>query len=140
MEAAANSLFGVFTDSDPEEDSPKGMAGLTKVETIRFGIFDTELWHLYLDARILIGLMKRLDGDSVRKSRIILTLNNCINVFSDDRENVSKARDCLKQELAKPASASDLNVSAIGHAHIDTGWLWPLERQFVKPHEPLPPN
>ena len=133
VEAAANSLFGVFTDADPEEDSPKRHGWFdAKVETIRFGIFDTELWHLYLDARILIGLMKRLDGDSVRKSRIILALNNCINVFSDDRENVSKARDCLKQELAKPASASDLNVSAIGHAHIDTGWLWPVRETVRK--------
>ena len=133
VEAAANSLFGVFTDADPEEDSPKRHGWFdAKVETIRFGIFDTELWHLYLDARILIGLMKHLDGDSVRRSRIILALNNCINAFSDDRENVSKARDCLKQELAKPASASDLSVSAIGHAHIDTGWLWPVRETVRK--------
>lgn len=133
VEAAANSLFGVFTDTDPEEDSPKRHGWFdAKVETIRFGIFDTELWHLYLDARILIGLMKHLDGDSVRRSRIILALNNCINAFSDDRENVSKARECLKQELAKPASASDLSVSAIGHAHIDTGWLWPVRETVRK--------
>ena len=80
VEAAANSLFGVFTDTDPEESSPKRHGWFdAKVETIRFGIFDVELWHLYLDARILIGLMKRLDEDSVRRSRIILALNNCIN-------------------------------------------------------------
>ena len=53
-------------------------------------------------------------------------------MFSDNRENVSKARDCLKQELGKPASASELNVSAIGHAHIDTGWLWPVKETVRK--------
>ena len=133
VEAAANSLFGIFTDTDPEEDSSKRHGWFdAKVETIRFGIFDAELWHLYLDARILIGLMKRIDEDSVRKSRIILALNNCINVFSDDRENVSKARGCLKEELGKPTSASELNVSAIGHAHIDTGWLWPVRETVRK--------
>ena len=133
VEAAANSLFGVFTDTDPEESSPKRHGWFdAKVETIRFGIFDVELWHLYLDARILIGLMKRLDEDSVRRSRIILALNNCINAFSDDRKNVSAARELLRKELDKPAAASDLTVSAIGHAHIDTGWLWPVRETVRK--------
>ena len=133
VEAAANSLFGVFTDTDPEENSPKRHGWFdAKVETIRFGIFDVELWHLYLDARILIGLMKHLDKDSVRRSRIILALNNCINAFSDDRNNVNAARELLRQELDKPAAASDLTVSAIGHAHIDTGWLWPVRETVRK--------
>ena len=133
VEAAANSLFGVFTDTDPEEDSPKRHGWFdAKVETIRFGIFDVELWHLYLDARILLGFIKHLDEDSVRRARIILALNNCINAFSDDRKNVEEARQCLKEELSKPASASDLSVSAIGHAHIDTGWLWPVKETVRK--------
>ena len=133
VEAAANSLFGVFTDTDPEEDSPKRHGWFdAKVETIRFGIFDVDLWHLYLDARILLGFIKHLDEDSVRRARIILALNNCINAFSDDRNNVQEARQCLKEELDKPASASDLSVSAIGHAHIDTGWLWPVKETVRK--------
>ena len=44
VEAAANSLFGVFTDSDPEEDNPKRHGWFNaKVETIKFGIFDKDL-------------------------------------------------------------------------------------------------
>tara|TARA_Y100001934_G_C12383471_1_gene794075 strand:+ start:1484 stop:4546 length:3063 start_codon:yes stop_codon:yes gene_type:complete len=133
VETAANSLFGVFTDTDPKEDSPKRHGWFNaKVETMRFGIFDVELWHLYLDARILLGFVKRLDQDSVRRSRIILALNNCINAFCDDRTNVGKARQCLKEELKKPAAPSDLRVSAIGHAHIDTGWLWPVRETVRK--------
>ena len=123
VEAAANTLFGVFTDPDPEQESPKRHGWFdAKVESMRFGIFDSELWHLYLDARILLGFVKRLDEKSVRRSRAILALNNSINAFADDQKNSEKARNCLKQELGKQASASDLNVSAIGHAHIDTGW------------------
>jgi len=133
VEAAANSLFGVFTDTDPEEESPKRHGWFNaKVETIKFGIFDEDLWHLYLDARILLGFVKRLDEDSVRRSRTILALNDCINAFCDDRKNVNKARECLRKELEKPAAASDLCVSAIGHAHIDTGWLWPVRETVRK--------
>ena len=46
--------------------------------------------------------------------------------------NAHKSRDCLKVDLKKSASASDLKVSAIGHAHIDTGWLWPVRGNRMK--------
>ena len=133
VEAAANSLFGVFTDPDPDQDSPKRHGWFdAKVETIKFGVFDAELWHLYLDARILLGLIKHLDEKSVRRSRAILALNNCINAFCDDRSNSKEARSLLEVELSKVSSASDLKVSAVGHAHIDTGWLWPVRETVRK--------
>ena len=133
VEAAANSLFGVFTDPDPEEESPKRHGWFdAKAERMRFGIFDRDMWHLYLDARILLGLVKHLDEKSVRRPRIINALNQCINKFSEDRDNSLKARKCLEVELEKNASASDLKVSAIGHAHIDTGWLWPVRETVRK--------
>ena len=112
VEAAANSLFGVFTDPDPEQDSPKRHGWFdAKVETIKFGVFDAELWHLYLDARILLGLIKHLDEKSVRRSRAILALNNCINAFCDDRSNSKEARSLLEVELSKVSSASDCGRS-----------------------------
>ena len=133
VEAAANSLFGVFTEPDPAEQSPKRYGWFdAKVEKMQFGIFDKEVWHLYLDTRILLGLVKHLDEKSVRRVRIIKSLNDCINTFAENRNNAHKSRDCLKVELEKSASASDLKVSAIGHAHIDTGWLWPVRETVRK--------
>ncbi len=133
VEAAANSLFGVFTDPDPDEQSPKRHGWFdAKVEKMKFGIFDKEIWHLYLDVRILRGLIKHLDKKSVRRIRIIQALNQCVNAFAEDRKNSEKARECLRGELDKVASASDLRVSAIGHAHIDTGWLWPVRETLRK--------
>ncbi len=133
VEAAANSLFGVFTDPDPEEQSPKRHGWFdAKVEKMKFGIFDKGMWHLYLDVRILLGLVKHLDKKSVRRIRIIKSLNQCINIFAENRNNAQAARDCLQVELEKCASASDLKVSAIGHAHIDTGWLWPVRETVRK--------
>ena len=82
VETAANSLFGVHTEENPEVESPKRHGWFdAKVEKIRFGIYDDDIWKLYLDARILIGLVKKLDENSVRRHRAILALNNCINMF-----------------------------------------------------------
>ncbi len=133
VEAAANSLFGVFIEQDPAQESPKRYGWFdAKVESLNYGIFDEHVWHLYLDARILLGIIKHLEENSVRRLRAILALNECVNAFSDNRSNVVKARDCLQGELDKKASASDLHVSAIGHAHIDTGWLWPVRETVRK--------
>jgi len=102
VEAAANSLFGVFTDPDPEEESPKRYGWFdAKVESLKFGKFDKELWHLYLDVRILRGMIKHLDEKSIQRARAIRALNDCINAFSDDQKNVEKARACLQKELGK---------------------------------------
>ena len=46
-----------------------------KVEKMRLGTFDVELWNLYLDARVLMGLLKHLDKDSVQRERIILEIS-----------------------------------------------------------------
>ena len=133
VETAANSLFGVYTDSDPSSENPKRHGWFdAKVEKMQIGLFDEALWHLYLDVRILLGLAKRLDEKSVRRVRIIRALNNAVNAFGDDQKKTNESRDCLKKELEKPASASDLKVSAIGHAHIDTGWLWPVRETIRK--------
>jgi len=133
VEAAANSLFGVYTEPDPVQDSPKRHGWFdAKVEKIEIGVFDQEMWHLYLDVRILLGLVKRLDEKSVRRSRIIRTLNKAVDAFHDDQKNTQSARQMLAKELTKPASASDLKVSAVGHAHIDTGWLWPVRETIRK--------
>ena len=133
VEAAANSLFGVYLDPDPKKEDPKRFGWFeAKVERIRYGVFDTSLWSFYLDVRILLGILKRIDKKSVRYARILVSLNNCIDVFSNNRENVKEAKKCIVLELNKPASASDLEVSAIGHAHIDTGWLWPVRETIRK--------
>src|SRR5207244_11945666 len=41
-------------------------------------------------------------------------------------------RAALAPGLASPAVASAHRVSAVGHAHIDTAWLWPLRETARK--------
>ena len=43
-----------------------------------------------------------------------------------DLETVPAARAALAGVLAEPAASSAINHIAIGHAHIDSAWLWPV--------------
>ncbi len=132
VEAAANSLFGVFTEPDPEADSPKryGQFDASVVE-IRLRVFDETAWHLSLDLRVLCGMIQRLPEKSVRRARIIRTVNEAIDAFRGYKD-LERCREIISRELKKPASASDLSVVAVGHAHIDTVWLWPLRETVRK--------
>ena len=133
VEAAANSLFGIFVDPDPEQDNPKRHGSFDAiVETIDIGVFRKDIWDLYLDARILYGLIERLDKKSVRRARIIDTMNNAIIAFKDDAKDAEASRKILSPELNKRASSSALKAAAVGHAHIDTGWLWPVRETIRK--------
>ena len=133
VETAANSLFGIYLDPDPEQENPKRHGTFdAKVETIDIGVFREDIWALYLDARILYGLIERLDKKSIRRARIINTMNQAIIAFKDDARDVKSSRKILSRELSKRATSSDLKVTAIGHAHIDTGWLWPVRETIRK--------
>ena len=133
VEAAANSLFGIYLDPDPEQDNPKRHGSFdAKVEKMVIGIFRKDIWDLYLDARILYGLIETLDEKSIRRARIINTMDKAIIAFKDDTKDAESARKILNPELSKRASSSDLKVAAVGHAHIDTGWLWPVRETIRK--------
>ena len=47
-----------------------------------------------------------------------------------------RARAALADVLARPAHASAHRVVAVGHAHIDSAWLWPMRETVrkVRPH------
>ena len=133
VETAANSLFGIFVDADPDQDNPKRHGTFdAKVETIDIGIFREDIWHLHLDVRILLGLVEKLEDNSTQRLRIIRTLNEAANAFKDDKKDALASRKILEKELKKRATSSELKVAAVGHAHIDTGWLWPVKETVRK--------
>ncbi len=127
VEASANALFGMFTEQDPEQDSDKRYgkydASLNHAYISRF---DREHWYLWLDLNIVTGMIGTLPENGVRRARLITCASDAIDLYADNPANVKKCRARLADELGKPAAASDLSTIAVGHAHIDTGWLWPV--------------
>ena len=133
VETSSNSLFGLFLDPDPAPGDPERFGHFeSKVKHMRLCVFDKELWHLWLDLRVLIGLTKTLPEKGVRRLRLIRCANQAIDAFGDDPRNAAKSRAILQKEMGKPAAPSDLSALAIGHAHIDTAWLWPIRETIRK--------
>ncbi len=133
VEAAANLLFGINRHGDPKSDDPKIHGHFdAKLNHAKLCIFDAEMWHLWLDLEVLISLMHVLPENSVRRAKILRGINNAIEAFGNSRENLAKTVKEMKKLYETPANASDMNVIAVGHAHIDTGWLWPVRESIRK--------
>jgi alpha-mannosidase len=133
VEAAAFSRFGVNRDEDPARNCPTRHGSYSgKVNRIRLAVFEMELYHLWLDLVVLSDLCGALPEDSTRAVRILRGLTKAVEAFGDDTENAASCREILRPLLEQKANASSITAIAVGHAHIDTGWLWPVKETIRK--------
>jgi alpha-mannosidase len=109
------------------------------VPLYRFGgadlaVRNIEVWHLLLDIEVLAGLMAELPLGEPRRHEILRALERMLDALDlhDVAGSAAAARVCLRDVLARPAHASAHRISAVGHAHIDSAWLWPLRETVRK--------
>lgn len=127
VEAAANSLTGVKRPPDPERGAKDRHGAYTGVlNTMRLKRFDDALWRLWLDMDVLHNLLKALPQTLPRATRLLRGLMAAADRFADDPANAQAARAELQPLLEQPAYASALTAAAVGHAHIDVAYLWPM--------------
>lgn len=118
-DAGCNDLFGHFR------------SGTLKEAVI--AICREQVRQLYYDAEVLMETAENLPAGSARKERIYRALSDVsllLTELSDQR--VAEARRILGKELAMRGGDPVLTISAIGHAHIDLAWLWPIRETIRK--------
>ncbi|MET4061948.1 alpha-mannosidase [Arthrobacter sp. UYP6] len=97
-------------------------------------LLDVETWNLAQDFFTLNGLMHELPLDLPRRHNILRAMERAVNAVdpSDIGGTAAAAREELAEVLSAPASASAHRVHAVGHAHIDSAWLWPVRETVRK--------
>jgi alpha-mannosidase len=118
-DAGCNDLFGRFH-------------GGTLKEAV-IAVCREDIRRLYYDFEVLIDLADQLPDTSARKAQICQSLyeaSNLLSVINEERAREARAR--LAGELAGRGGDPSLKVSAIGHAHIDLAWLWPIRETIRK--------
>ncbi|GAA1588074.1 glycoside hydrolase family 38 C-terminal domain-containing protein [Kribbella karoonensis] len=89
---------------------------------------------LAVDLDVLIGWAVELAADDPRRSKILRALDRACDVIDPERihDCVDAARAELAPVLGQPAAPSTHRVAAVGHAHIDSAWLWPMRETVRK--------
>lgn len=133
IDGSASWIFGGQVPKNPNLNDPLRFGDYrAKFNYAKIGIFRSDIWQLHLDLVILSELMFDLPEKSVRRSRIRHQINEAIHNFSSSAKQVEVTRQKLQSLLKDTNSSSALTTVAIGHAHIDTAWLWPYRESIKK--------
>jgi alpha-mannosidase len=129
VEAAANPDFSVSFAPTPFGDrNTAPEAPLYRLARADLAVLQRDVYELDLEMRLLAGLMGALSTEEPRRNEILRALGDCLDALDlrDVPGTAARARSHLVDVLAARAVPSAHEVSAVGHAHIDTAWLWPL--------------
>ncbi|MEU1294542.1 glycoside hydrolase family 38 C-terminal domain-containing protein [Streptomyces sp. NPDC005840] len=131
VEAASNPDILADDFAGPTPLGDVRTAGDKPLYTFRradIAVLDEEVFHLDLDIQVLYELMLELGEHDPRRHEITHALDRAMDLLDLDDVSGSAAavRAALAPALAKPAHASAHVVSGVGHAHIDSAWLWPI--------------
>jgi alpha-mannosidase len=114
VDAANNDLFGKVQNS----------GALQRAEIT---IVHPELLALSYDVEVLAELIDQTDKKSARSRRANAKLYEATRLLRDYTDTeAAAARAVLAPELAKRGGDPSLTFSAVGHAHMDLAWLWPI--------------
>ncbi|MFD4115408.1 alpha-mannosidase [Streptomyces niveus] len=138
IEAASNpDLDGSGVPFQPTPMGEKATAGEAPqyvLGELRLAVFDETVWNLVMDLEVLGELMAELPVDGARRWEILRAVGRALDAVDlrDVNGTARAARDELAGVLAAPAVPAAHRISAVGHAHIDSAWLWPLRETVRK--------
>jgi alpha-mannosidase len=136
VEAAANPdiLANGFIPTPMSDRTTAPNEPIYRFGRAELAVLDETVWHLVLDIEVLNELMRELPTSEPRRHEILRALESMLDTLDlhDVSATAEAARARLTGVLSKPAHASAHTVSAVGHAHIDSAWLWPVRETVRK--------
>lgn len=137
IEAAANPLIlevHPFLPTDLGEKTTAGDRPLYRLARAEIVAVEEDVVELVADLDVLDGLMRELAEGDPRRGQILASIERCLDLvdLADVVGTAAVARKELNGVLESPAHPSAHRISAIGHAHIDSAWLWPVRETVRK--------
>ncbi|WP_300008949.1 glycoside hydrolase family 38 C-terminal domain-containing protein [Pseudonocardia sp.] len=137
VEAAANpDLSGgwEFAPTPLGDPATAGDAPLYRLGAVDVARLDPRVWELVQDVWTLRGLLGELPRDTPRRAEVLRALERMVDAVDphDVSGTAAGGRALLAPVLAAPAHASAHRVHAVGHAHLDSAWLWPVRETVRK--------
>jgi alpha-mannosidase len=132
VEMACNTIYGIWLEPKSPHISPY------LLERCEIALFDAEAWQLYFDFSVLQELEAELSteagtSDKAFAGQLLYELNAFANQYElSNRSTWAPAQKILQKLLKLHNGSVTHNVFAIGHAHLDIAWLWPIEETYRK--------
>ncbi len=99
-----------------------------KLHRVRLVRFDRQAWDLTLRLELLINLYKSLPGGSSQQAAALSAAYEMVQCCNpNDRSTWAEAIAAGDRYFNTKQPGHPFKVSAVGDAHIDTAWLWPVD-------------
>ncbi|MFN3165473.1 MAG: alpha-mannosidase [Phycisphaeraceae bacterium] len=147
IEMACNGLFGVHSPPGKPAEADGHRRAAHWLGACELRLFDPRAWEIAQDYSVLSQLLLAYfpepakpgnaltpaDSDPTWPGHLLRELNRFCNTFDpDDPTTWDEAAAGLKKLLAATNPTHAHRMSVIGHAHIDTAWLWPVAETHRK--------
>lgn len=110
-----------------------------RINRAQLAWLDEKVDDLFYNASVILETIGELDEYSPDKVRLTKILNNAFKLIDwaypgneDFYNSLHEASDYLNKEIDKIDKHSVVNVTCIGHTHIDVAWLWRLKHTREK--------
>ncbi|RYG25367.1 hypothetical protein EON82_07355, partial [bacterium] len=104
---------------------PPRQATTEKVDSAELVVVDPEIKDLMYDVDFSLGLLDTIAPEDPAHQTILRALNEVCNVFGAG-ENVARCRKLIRDAMGGLNGELSHTIYPVGHAHLDTAWLWPL--------------
>lgn len=113
----------------PEEPREKHVEIVESAELVTV---NRDLQQLAYDVDFGLNLLSALDERNPEYAVLMRALNNVCNVYAPDPAAVARCSKILKTAIGGLGGDVHHALTAVGHAHLDTAWLWPLDITMKK--------
>ena len=105
---------------------------------VTFGVWNEDAYQLYMDMMTLKLLVDQVDPESLRADSIATALEQATLIadfeqpLEDRIESYKAAREALRPALQAVNGTTAPVFYAVGNAHLDLAWLWPMAETHRK--------
>ena len=103
-----------------------------------YGIWNEDAYQLYMDVMTLKYLLETLDETSLRAAKIAKALERFTLIVDFEQpkkgriSSYKEARQALRPVMEAKNGTSAPVFYAVGNAHLDLAWLWPMAETYRK--------
>ncbi len=100
---------------------------VAEVKSAEFVVVDPDVKDLVYDVDFAVSLLQTIDQADPAYLTLLRSLNECVNVFSGtQQETIGRCRKMIRDALGSLTGEYKHTIVPVGHAHLDTAWLWPI--------------
>lgn len=113
-------------------EDPKANCERAVLKQLTYGIWNEDAYQLYMDLETLSQLGDQVDEESLRADKIAGALEKATLIVDFEQPleariaDYKAAREALKPLLEAKNGSTVPEFYAIGNAHLDLAWLWPM--------------